>query len=37
MLSLKNPDWLEAEHLAIYKYDRGIDLRSTEAQLQLSD
>ena len=33
---LKNPNWREADQLAIYKYDRGVELGSTEKQLQLS-
>ena len=33
---LKNPNWREADQLAIYKYDRGVELVSTEKQLQLS-
>ena len=33
---LKNPNWLEADQLAIYKHDRGVELGSTEKQLQLS-
>ena len=33
---LKNLNWLEADQLAIYKHDRGVELRSTEKQLQLS-
>ena len=31
-----SPNWVEADQLAIYKHDRGIDLGSTEKQLQLS-
>ena len=27
---LKNPNWREADQLAIYKDDRGVELRSTE-------
>ena len=33
---LKNPNWREADQLAIYKHDRGVELGSTEKQLQLS-
>ena len=33
---LKNPNWREADHLVIYKHDRGVELGSTEKQLQLS-
>ena len=33
--SLKNPKWREADQLAIYKHDRGVELGSTEKQLQL--
>ena len=33
---LKNPNWREADQLAIYKHDRGVELESTEKQLQLS-
>ena len=33
---LKNPNWREADQLAIYKDDRGVELGSTEKQLQLS-
>ena len=33
---LKNPNWREADKLAIYKHDRGVELGSTEKQLQLS-
>ena len=33
---LKNPNWREADQLAIYKHDRGGELGSTEKQLQLS-
>ena len=33
---LKNPNWWEADQLAIYKHDRGIEQRSTKKQLQLS-
>ena len=34
---LKNPNWREADQLAIYKHDRGVELGSIEKQLQLSD
>ena len=34
---LKNPNWREADQLAIYKHDRGVaELWSTEKRLQLS-
>ena len=33
---LKNPNRWEADQLAIYKPDRGVELGSTEKQLQLS-
>ena len=33
---LKNPYWREADQLAIYKHDRGVELGSTEKQLQFS-
>ena len=33
---VKNPNWREADQLAIYKHDRGVELGSTEKQLQLS-
>ena len=32
---LKNPSWREADQLAIYKHDRGVELGATEKQLQL--
>ena len=32
----KNPNWREADQLAIYKHDRGVELGSTVKQLQLS-
>ena len=32
----KNPNWWKADQLAIYKHDRGVELGSTEKQLQLS-
>ena len=33
---LRNPNWREADQLAIYKHDRGVELGSTKKQLQLS-
>ena len=33
---LKNPNWWKADQLATYKHDRGVELGSTEKQLQLS-
>ena len=33
---VKNPNWREADQLAIYKHDRVVELGSTEKQLQLS-
>ena len=33
---VKNPNWREADQLVIYKHDRGVDLGSTQKQLQLS-
>ena len=33
---LKNPLWREADQLAIYKHDQGVELGSTVKQLQLS-
>ena len=33
---LENPNWQEADQLAIYKHDRGVELGSTEKQLQIS-
>ena len=33
---LKNPNWREADQLAINKHYRGVELGSTEKQLQLS-
>ena len=33
---LKNPNWREADQLTIYKHDQGVELGSTEKQLQLS-
>ena len=31
----KNPNWRDADQLAMYKHDRGIELGSTKKQLQL--
>ena len=33
---LKNPNRREADHLAIYKHGRGVELGSTAKQLRLS-
>ena len=33
---VKNPNWQEADQLAIYKRGRGVELGSTTKQLQLS-
>ena len=33
---LKTPHWQEVDQLATYKHDRGVELGSTEKQLQLS-
>ena len=34
---VKNPNWWEADRLvAIYNHDRGVELGSTEKELQLS-
>ena len=33
---VKNPNWRQADQLAIYKHDRGVEPGSTEKQLQLS-
>jgi len=33
---VKNPNWQEADQLAIYKHDRGVELESTEKQLRQS-
>ena len=33
---LKNPNWWEEDQLAIYTHDQGVELGSTEKQLQLS-
>ena len=32
----KNLNWQEADQLAIYKHDRGVELGCTKKQLQLS-
>ena len=32
---VKNPNQREADQLAIYKHDRGVELGTTEEQLQL--
>ena len=29
---LKNPNWREADQLAIYKHDRGVDRETTPAK-----
>ena len=33
---VKNPNWQEADQLAIYKCGRGVELGTTEKQLQLA-
>ena len=33
---VKNPHWREADQLAIYKHERGVELGSTEKQIKLS-
>ena len=33
---VKNPNWQEADQLAIYKRVRGVELGATEKQLQLT-
>ena len=33
---VKNPNWLEAEQLAVCKCSQGVELRVTEKQLQLA-
>ena len=33
---VKNPNWQGADQLAIYMHDWGVELGSTEKQLQLS-
>ena len=35
-IRLKNPNWREADQLAIYKHNQGVELGYTEKQLQLS-
>ena len=32
---VKNPNWQEADQLAIYKRSRGVEFGATEKQLQL--
>ena len=32
---VKNPNWQEADQLAIYKRGRGVELGATEKQLQV--
>ena len=32
---VKNPNWHEADQLAIFKRGRGVELRATEKQLQI--
>jgi len=32
---VKNPNWPEANQLAIYKHGRGFELRATEKQIQV--
>ena len=32
---VKNPNWLEANQLAIYKRGRGFELKATEKQIQV--
>ena len=32
---VKNPNWQEADQLAIYKRGRGVELRAAENQLQV--
>ena len=34
---VKNPNWQEADQLAIYKRVRGVELGATEKQLQLAE
>ena len=34
---VKNPNWQEADQLAIYKHGLGVELGATEKQLQLAD
>jgi len=33
---VKNPNWWEADQLAIYKHDQGVELGSSEKQLHWS-
>ena len=33
---VKNPNWQEADQMAIYKRGRGVELGATEKQLQLA-
>ena len=33
---VKNPNWQEADQLAIYKRGRGVELGATEKQLKLA-
>jgi len=33
---VKNPSWREADQLAIYKHDRGVELGSTEKKTNYS-
>jgi len=33
---VKNPNWQEADQLAIYKHDQGVELGSTKKQLRIS-
>ena len=33
---VKNSNWQEEDHLAIYKRGRGVELRATEKQLRLA-
>jgi len=33
-MRLKTPNWLEADQLAIYKHDQGIELGSTQETTQ---
>jgi len=35
-INIIDPNWRETDQLAIYKHDRGVELGSTEKQLQLS-
>ena len=36
VMHLATPSWREADQLAIYKHDRGVELGSTKKQLHLS-